>query len=82
VTGISVLKNAILLHHIAVGWSKTVQNIIEQNILTAHSFFVLVNQGCNPCYDQIKVSVEVHSTVNVYIQSASTNNSITESVFL
>jgi hypothetical protein len=54
-------KNAVLLHHIAVGWSKTVQNIIEQNVLAAHIFFVLVNQGCNTCHDQIKVSVEVRS---------------------
>jgi len=50
-----------IIGNIAVGWSKTVQHIIEQNVLMVHSFFVLVNQGCNTCHDQIKVSVEVYS---------------------
>lgn len=63
---------------IAVGWSKSVQNIIEQNVFMAHIFFVLVIQGCNTCYDQIKVSIDVHSKY-VCIQSVTTNSSITES---
>lgn len=53
---VSVLKNAVLLQY----WSKSVQNIIEQNVLMVHSLFALVKQGCNTCHDQMKVSVEVY----------------------
>jgi len=63
VIAVSVLKMqyCCIIGIVAVGWSKTVLNIIEQNVLTVHSFFVLVNQGCNTYHDQIKVSVEVYS---------------------
>jgi len=63
VIAVSVLKMqyCCIIGNFAIGWSKTVQNIIEQNALTVHSFFVFVNQGCNTCHDQIKVLVEVYS---------------------